>query len=348
VDHFTGLDPVPVGSFGDPSMKLYANVFYADNYWQNLNATFLDPQGQSLPGAYNRKLTNLSGAASSAHSDVHLWYHGTMDFRSPITVDGATITSSERGNWWTASEQQGTNAGFRWSLIGGGNRFATNEPAGAGNGRINDGVNRIYDFGAGLAVNRTALPANNGAWPNVIQFSHTATNPISAGTPLAVSLHYQSGTNSLTTLAFALDRDANAYNGNESLLQQMTLGATGTNSVLLLQTNVVTTGGVVPGTYRLLASVTATGRTRYFHAVAPITILPDMTPPLLTSLGVTNGVFLLRVNGVTGQTIVTEASADLLQWVAVSTNVVAGTGFVVVDAAASGTPERFFRAYLRP
>jgi len=349
VDHFTGLDPVPVGGFGDPAMNLYANVFYADNYWQNLNAIFLDPQGQSLPGAYNRKLTNLSGAASSAHSDVHLWYHGTIDFRAPITVDGATITSTERANWWTSFEQQGTNAGFRLSLIGGGNRFSTNEPAGAGSGRINDGVNRIYDFGAGVAANRTALPANNGAWPNIILFSHSVTNPVYAGAPLPVSLHYQCGTNVVTTLSFALDRDANPYNGNEVQLSQTALGATGTNNVLVVQTNLPTTGGgIVPGTYRLLASVTAAGRVRYFHASIPITIFPSSTPPWLTSLGSTNGTFTFRVHGQAGQTVVTEASLNLTNWVAISTNVVSGNGFELMDAQAAGNSQRFFRAYLQP
>ena len=60
VDQLTTLDPYPVSGFGDPAMKLYSNVLYWDNYWQNQNV-FLDPQGQALTGAYNRKLTNLSG-----------------------------------------------------------------------------------------------------------------------------------------------------------------------------------------------------------------------------------------------------------------------------------------------
>jgi hypothetical protein len=341
VDHLTALDPVPVGfPYGDPVMRIYANVLYTDNYWQNIGS----PSGQALAGAYNRRLTNLSGG-SSDHSDVHLWYHGTIDFNSPITVDGATISSTERANWWTAFEQQGTNAGFRLSLIGGGNRLSTNEPAGAGNGRISDGVNRIYDFGAGLAANRTVLPANNGAWPNVILFSHGATNPVTAGAPLPVSIHYQSGTNSAAALAFALDRDANPYSGNETALSQFDLAATGTNNVLILQTNVPTDGSIVPGTYRLLASVTAAGRTRYFHAPSPVTILPGAPPPpWLTSLGLTNGAYAFRVNGQNGQTVVTEASSNLTQWVAVATNVLTSGSVDFTDPETAITPARYFRA----
>src|SRR5207245_2756192 len=36
VDQVTTLDPHPVSQFGDPSMKNYANILYADNFWQNL------------------------------------------------------------------------------------------------------------------------------------------------------------------------------------------------------------------------------------------------------------------------------------------------------------------------
>jgi hypothetical protein len=345
VDHFTGLDPVPVSSFGDPPMQLYGNIFYADNYWQNLNAIFLDPQGQALSGAYNRKLTNLSGAASSADSDVHLWYHGTIDFRTPLTVDGASISNAQRTAWWTPTEQQGTNAGFRWSLIGGGDRFSTNEPAGAGNGRINDGVNRRYDFGAGLAANRTVLPVNQGAWPNPILFTHSATNPLPAGAALPFSLHYQTGTNATTLLTLALDPDANPWNGNETLLLQSPLAATGTNQVLRLQTN-APTGGAMPGTYRLLASVTASGRTRHLHAAAPVTLVPGPQAPWLTSLGLTNGSYRFRVNGQPGQTVITEASTNLFHWSALGTNVLTSGSIEFTDLQTTNTAARYFRAGL--
>jgi hypothetical protein len=221
VDHMTTLDPVPVAALGDPVMRLYANVLYVDNYWQNLGV-FLDPQGQSLTGAYNRKLLNLGGAAFSAHSDVHLWYHGTIDFNTPVTVDGATITSTERQNWWTAFEQRGTNAGLRLSLPGGGDRLSSAEPAGPGNGRISDGFNRNYSLGGGQTTNRVGLPANNGAWPNPILLTHTATNPLPSGAAFGFTLHHQSGTNQATnvTLQAFLDRDANPWSGNETLVYQ--------------------------------------------------------------------------------------------------------------------------------
>ena len=351
VDQLTTLDPVPVASFGDPAMKLYANILYADNCWQNLGDGLFVPNGQSLTGAYNRKLTSLGGGYSSSHSDVHLWYHGTIDFNTPITVDGATITSTERSNWWTTFEQRGTNAGFRLSLIGGGDRLSTNEPAGAGNGRINDGVNRLYDFGAGLGANRSALPVDNGVWPNPILLTHTATNPLPIGATFVFTCQHQSGTNTATnvTMQVFLDADANPWNGNETLLHQELMAGTGTNTVSSLVRPVQTdASSLTPGSYRLIAKLTLDGRSRYLYAPAPVMVTPSVSPPWLVSLGLTNGAFRFRVNGFTGQTVVTEASTNLTQWVAISTNVVSANGFELFDPQTAGMPARFFRAVLQP
>ena len=93
------------------------------------------PNGQAIAGAYNRQLTNLNGGYSSSHSDVHLWYHGTIDLVTPATDTQASITTAERQTWWTAFEAAGTNTGFLYSLIGGGDRLSSAEPGGAGKGQ---------------------------------------------------------------------------------------------------------------------------------------------------------------------------------------------------------------------
>ena len=350
VDHLTTLDPVPVASLGDPPMALYANVLYADNYWQNLNVLF-DPQGQSFTGAYNRKLTNLTGAATSAHSDVHLWYHGTIDFTTPLTVDGATITSAERQNWWTPFEQQGTNAGFCLSLIGGGDRLSSAEPAGVGNGRISDGFNRNYPLGGGSPANRIDLPANRGAWPNPILLTHTATSPLPAGATFDFTLQHQSGTNPAVnvTLQVFLDRDANPWSGNETLVYAEVLAGTGTNATASATRTAPTDAAFLePGTYRLLTRLSMDGHTRFLYAPTPVTLTPSLAAPSLVSLGLNNGAFKLRVNGFAGQKIVTEASTDLAQWTAIATNTISGSSFDLLDEQAAGTPARFFRAFLLP
>ena len=78
VDQVTTLDPDPVSLYHDAAITNYANVLFADNYWQNMGDGLLVPNGQAVSGAYNRHLLNLDGGYSSSHSDTHLWYHGTI------------------------------------------------------------------------------------------------------------------------------------------------------------------------------------------------------------------------------------------------------------------------------
>ena len=291
------------------------------------------------------------GGYSSAHSDVHFWYHGTIDFNSPITVDGATLSSTDRQNWWVAAEQRGTNAGFRLSLIGGGDRLSSAEPAGPGTGRISDGFNKVWDLGGGVDPNRSTLPVNGGAWPNLIRLWHNATNPVPAGSPFGYWLQQQSGSNQVSAVDFKLwlDQDANPYDGNEILVQQSLLTSTGTNSVSQSQGDVQPDVSVVlPGTYRLLASLSLGGKTRYLYAPGPVTISASLSPPWLAPLELTSNEFRLRVNAQPGQTIVTETSTNFLDWTAIATNTVTGTGFEVSDAQVAGATVRFYRAMLRP
>ncbi|HMJ64939.1 MAG TPA: hypothetical protein VK615_06285, partial [Candidatus Binatia bacterium] len=115
-DHLTTLDPHPLNNDGfsdfpytvvDAPARTYENVLFHDNYYQTLDAI---AYGEPVSGAYVRRLTNLNGGyggPGGAHSDVHLWYHGTMDFRVPADDSVATITTAERQTWWTASEASG-------------------------------------------------------------------------------------------------------------------------------------------------------------------------------------------------------------------------------------------------
>jgi hypothetical protein len=236
VDHVTTLDPHPEALFGDPGMKNYANILFADNYWQNLGDGLFVPNGQSIPGACNRQLTSLNGGYGSSHSDTHLWYHGTIDLHTPISVDSALLTSAERASWWTVNEAAGTNAGILYSLVGRGNRFSTLEPVGAEKGRIVDGYNQVWDLGAGVAfnpnTNRVPLPFDNGAWPNLLRLNVAGGSVYDPGDTIPLSFHYQfgNGTAAVATLQFFLDADANPYNGNETLLASGQLFGTGTNA----------------------------------------------------------------------------------------------------------------------
>ena len=99
VDQLTTLDPDPVALYGDPPITNYANVLFADNYWQDLGNGLTVPNGQPVSGAYNRQLTNLDGGYASSHSNVHLWYHGTIELETPASDTQATITAAQRATW---------------------------------------------------------------------------------------------------------------------------------------------------------------------------------------------------------------------------------------------------------
>src|SRR5262249_36319605 len=150
-------------------------VLFHDNYWENSS---IYPKGEAVAGAYVRYLTSFSGGYSSEHSDVHLWYHGTIDWRVPASDTEASLTSAERNSWWVAYGQKGTNAGFEYTLIGGANRLSSEQPLGPGNPAIKDGYNQRWDLGAGNSGNRTAVGANDGTWPSLIKFDRLETNPV--------------------------------------------------------------------------------------------------------------------------------------------------------------------------
>jgi hypothetical protein len=162
VDHLTTLDPHPLNNDGffdfiysavDAPARTYSNVLFHDNYWQDLN---LITYGEPVAGAYVRQLSNLDGGyggLTASHSDVHLWYHGTVDSRNPASDTEASITSAERLSWWTGYESYGVTAGFYYSLIGGGDRRSIDQPL-VRYLAIRDGNNQWWDFGAGIPSNQ--------------------------------------------------------------------------------------------------------------------------------------------------------------------------------------------------
>jgi hypothetical protein len=244
VDQLTTLDPHPLNNDGfddtlltftvDAPARVYSNVLFADDYYQqNASILGIDPSGEALSGAYTRRLIDLSGGYSQSHSDVHLWYHGTIDLQTPASDSDASITATERGLWWTEPESGGLHAGFYWSLTGGGNRFSSDEPAGPGSGKVRDGCNQWWDFGAGLADNRRPLPANSGAWPNVILLSPLVTNTVALGTTNGMKAFYQwgSGVGETATLQVFLDPDFNPVNGNSIEVWRQPVPGTGTNAM---------------------------------------------------------------------------------------------------------------------
>jgi len=343
LDHVTLLDPHPVLEFGDASVRVWQNVLFAESFWQ-MNSDVTCPNGESALGAYNRFLANLSGGYTCPHSDVHLWYHGTIDPMTPSGDMDATITSAERQNWWTMAEAAGAQAGFRYSRIGGGDRFSAAEPAGQGTGRIRDGVNQVWNFGAGTSANRYALPANNGLWPNPILINVIGTNQLGAGGSTPARLLYQGGptTNGTINARFFLDADSNPFVTNFQAGSAL-LPNTGLSNVYSANVAIAVPANVMPGRYNLFAQLTLGSKTRYLYAPQKITILASADPPRFANVSrASNGPTRLAIDAQIGQTVIVQTSGDLSAWTSITTNVVTSTPLVVIDPIA--TAQRFYRA----
>jgi hypothetical protein len=339
VDQLSFNDPYPSGLAGDPGMKVYQNVLFTDNYWQT--ASF--PDGEFVPGAYNRFLSALAGGNDSNHSDMHLWYHGTIDLATPTQDNLAQISGAERNTWYTPGEARGTNTGYALSRIAGGNRLANIDPAGTTTNRIRQGLNQRWDFGAGSVNNRAALPANNGAWPNPITLSFASGNTALPGQQVILNLTAQTGTNASSLLTLHVDNNANPWDGSTQI-GSWNVPATGTAGVSALTLTQTVSGALSPGTYRLFARLTANGRTRYLPSALPLVVAPIQPPILASSL--TNGSFLVQVQASSGATVVLQSSTNLLSWINLATNQSLSGPWSLAFPADQA--RQFFRALARP
>jgi hypothetical protein len=369
VDHLTTLDPHPLNSDGNhdssslptdaSASNTRANVLFRDNYWQMISSGhLLDPTGESASGAYNRRLTALSGGytitdpLTAYHFNVHLWYHGTLDWITPTTYndenDTATIDASMRTNWWVPYEDGGTNAGFCYSLIGGSNRMTTVEPIGSGSPAIVEGYNQNWDLGAGMVnPNRTPLPSNNGTWANIIKFNVTGTNVVTIGDSINASLYYQYAGNSSLIISVYLAHSFNPYNMNGTLAFQLHPSPTGAGSVSFYNNNLtLNTANISPGKYAVYSTITDGVHTRYLYAPEPVIIMPKGQAPLLTITTLQEEHILIGVAGVSGQTIVLQTSADLVKWVSLVTNTLASSNWTFTNTPAGSTTKSFYRGML--
>ena len=364
VDHVTTLDPYPLNNDGnadfpatvvDAPVHTYSSVLFADNYWQNLGSGYIfgDPDGEAVAGAYVRQLTSLSGGYNNDHSNVHLWYHGTIDLNTPSSDGGASITTTERQNWWVPYEQTGAISGFYYSLIGTGNRLSTDQPLGSGFSAIRDGFNQTWDLGAGSANNRTALTTNTGVWPNLVRFFRTDTNQVTQGQSVAVTFYYQwARTNAGTaTVSFYIDDDFNPLNSNARLLNQLVVPATGASAVSYSTVSLpLYATNAQPGYHALYASITGAGHTRYLYSPQLVYVVPavNQQPPTLDIAAISSDQFVIGINGVAGQGITLQGSADLQNWIPLATNTLVSARWTYTNTAPTGFLQQFFRAVLNP
>lgn len=366
VDHLTTLDPHPLNNDGfydpltpvtDAPVHTYRNVLFHDNYWEDINTY---PWGESVAGAYIRPLNSSlssdpSGGYSSYHSDVHLWYHGTIDLRTPASYsyagDSATIDATMRADWWVAYENSGARAGLLYSLIGAGNRLSTDQPLGLGNSAIRDGFNQYWDLGAGVANNRTALDANNGAWPNLIRCNRTDTNQVTQGQNANLKIYYQwaSATASTAVASFFLDNDPNPLNGNEILLLRTNMPVTGAAAVNAATISLpLISRNISPGWHWLYAQISGGGKARYLYAPERVQVLAGRQPPVVDIANIDPTHFVIGINGSIGQTVILQTSVTLGIWQSLLTNTLSAPRFVYTNSVPPGTPVHFYRAQLAP
>jgi hypothetical protein len=131
VDHMTTLDPHPVDgtldapldfNWNDPTPARWSNVNWADNYWRADGGGFnaLDFDGVPIDGAFNTQLSDSAlncCAYSFAHSDVHLWLHGTIDLAANACDGEQCINATMRQTWWPDGYAE---RGWFYSILGGG------------------------------------------------------------------------------------------------------------------------------------------------------------------------------------------------------------------------------------
>lgn len=344
VDHLTTLDPHPLNNdifddtpfytVVDAPARTYENVLFHDNYYQWLNVI---AYGEPVSGAYIRRLTNLDGgydfftpSPAPSHADVHLWYHGTIDSRIPANDTVASITSAERLTWWTPYETYGNwgglFGGFYYSLMGGGDRFSADQPAGPGTSQIRDGVNQRWEFGAGHSGNRTALPSNNGSWPNLIRLNVLGSNEVVQGGAASMKYFYQyaqSAAQSATVTIF-LDDDFNPYNSNSVQITQRTHAGTGANSVYFSQFD-LDTANVPPGQYAIYGRITADGHTRYLYAPEILTVTPAPCTYAVSPIGRSHA----APSGIGSVTVTTRSDCG---WTAVSND-----GWITITSGGNTT-----------
>ncbi|HPA48278.1 MAG TPA: hypothetical protein PK395_21115 [bacterium] len=284
VDHLSPLDPHPLTA-SDPQSSLrtiidapalvYENVVFADAFSQFISY----PQGQQIPGAYNRYFASLpggyhneSGGAFADHRNVYLWYHGTIDLSESTGNGEAEIGAQERQSWWNEYETEngirGARSGFYYSRINGkGNRLSADRPVSEGD-RIVDGYNQSVG-GEGA---RESLAWSSAVWPNIVRLEmprgDSGVHQIAVGTPLEIRYALQDY-DSESTVSFYADLDRNPYNDNAIPLGSQTHSATGKNILrtsFTCETSTLTQDTI----HYIAAKITDTVRTRYFYTAAAI------------------------------------------------------------------------------
>ena len=281
VEQLTSLDPQRSVLHNDAEENIYGNILFADNYWQTMGGA-TTPEGYYLLGTWGRELTSLEGGYhtlldGNSHSDVHLWYHGTI-YTEPDNdlFDGvATLSEQMRGTWYGVGEDEGQTTGFHYSRLGGGDR---RDPS------LSLGYHE--DFGDG--VREPIEDLTDACWPNVILLDvwlHgerllNSGNRVAAGENLLIS-YWGQDRDSECTVEVYVDDDRDPSNGSKTgPISTQVHPASGSGYFNhSFAWNPQTSGVSNEEHVYLYAKVTDGPRTRYLYAEPSVSVGDEYSKP---------------------------------------------------------------------
>jgi hypothetical protein len=282
----TLLDPHPVSEFADAPVNVWETVLFADDYYE-INSDFMYdtipvPSGEYVDGTDFRFLSLSPGGYpindGGPHSDIHLWYHGTINTIAVASDGNQVFTTTMRQNWYSPDVGQGSFSGFYYSRLGGG----LTDDSGPYGGLYNEGdFNNSPDNRAALAVR------NTNEWPTLIQLAHDSAGSVHAGDAFPLKYVFQSFDSSSVVLIY-LDPDRNPYNGNQIVLSltpdpnPQTATARGTRTI---NAGAIVPTSTPPGQYYVYGMITNPNGTRYLYSLNNIQVLSaTVAAPTITSV----------------------------------------------------------------
>lgn len=279
IEQVTHWDPCPISI--DEPVGVYGNTIFADNYWRD--GEWLIPEGAPVSGAYNRDLGNLDGGYSTLeggdHSDVHLWYFGTINLNTPAPYsDGLSVTQQMRNSWWTPTEQQGAKTGFFFCQTAA-QDWGTSDPRLADLPRT--GLHPVF---GGTGARQTLIYGPSPYWPNIrVQSLGGGATAFTAGEEIPIQCFYQDMDGSMSAALFR-DNDTNPYNSPEPVPIHAPEAFSNLGTIIHPLTTSWIPGPSDVGTWYVMARATDGERTRDYYWPRSITILDEPTPtPSFTS-----------------------------------------------------------------
>lgn len=262
VDQVTLLDPHPVsGDYGYAAgdVPLTENVVYADNYYRQ----GLGLSGWWVDGAKNHQLSDdvLAnggyGGLFGAHSDVHLWYHGTADTDGVISNGDVNGFDPSAAGWYGGVHPERTTSAYNVS-----------RSSGEGDARFSAAFSGGLAGDWGGTAPRTNVSVDVGsAWPNVAIVGVASSRSLMAGTPIELEGRVGYEGTGQVTLTVGLDTNANPYDGGVVLEK----GAPATSGLMSLET----TG--LAGRFYAFVKVSDGSHVRYFYDSHATTIIESPT-----------------------------------------------------------------------